>query len=410
MQSSPDATNDHWVNALIKGDIRLHQLPDDLPCNEAARIRREALQHLTHASLQATGNYTFDPRHAKCENFIGATQIPVGVVGPLLVNGQHICAQEPIYVPMATTEGALIASIARGCSALRAAGGAIVRVEDVGITRAPVFRSSGIVQTQEFLNWINEHYQNIKDECEAQSRYLKLLDITPAVVGTSIYLRFRFSSGDAMGMNMATLACDRVIASLIVPGTGVQCISISGNHCVDKKPAAINFLNGRGKRIFAEVCLSADTLLKTLKTRAEPLCEVQYRKNLLGSIMAGASGFNAHHANMLSAFFIATGQDVAQVAESAMGITCIEAREDGAVYASVLLPDTPLATVGGGTGLSTQREALALLGINPGARAPGVDTLRLAEILGALVLAGELSIMAAQAAHHLAQAHERLGR
>ncbi|MNO94036.1 Hydroxymethylglutaryl-coenzyme A reductase [compost metagenome] len=315
-----------------------------------------------------------------------------------------------MYAPLATTEGALIASIARGCSTLRAAGGAIVRVEDIGITRAPVFRTSGIKQTMEFLDWISANFQLIKQACEADSRYLKLLDITRAAVGTTVYLRFRFSCGDAMGMNMATLACDRAITGLIVPATGVQCLSISGNYCVDKKPAAINFLNGRGKRIFAEVYLTADILSKTLKTHAQAMCEVQYRKNLLGSIMAGASGFNAHHANVLCAFFIATGQDVAHVAESSMGITCIEARENGGIYASISLPDTPLATVGGGTSLSTQREALALMGIHPGNKAPGVDTLRLAEILGALVLAGELSIMAAQAAHHLAQAHQRLGR
>lgn len=410
MERHPDTTREDLIDALINGKCHLHQLPKTLSLEDAAHIRREALQRLSNTSLQTTGNFTFDPRQAKCENFIGATQVPVGVVGPLLVSGQYISPQEPVYAPLATTEGALIASIARGCSALRAAGGAIVRVEDIGITRAPVFRSSGIEQTMEFLEWISDNFQRIKQVCEADSHHLKLLDITRAAVGTSIYLRFRFSCGDAMGMNMATLACDRVITGLIVPATGVQCLSISGNYCVDKKPAAINFLNGRGKRTFAEVCLTADTLSQTLKTRAEAICEVQYRKNLLGSIMAGASGFNAHHANVLCAFFIATGQDVAHVAESSMGITCIEAREDGGVYASVSLPDTPLATVGGGTGLSTQREALALMGIHPGTKPPGVDTLRLAEILGALVLAGELSILAAQASHHLAQAHQRLGR
>lgn len=398
------------VNALVKGELHLHQLPRDLPLAEVAQIRREALQQLTNSSLQVTGDYTFDPQNAKCENFVGAVQVPVGVVGPVLVNGQHAGPGETIYAPLATTEGALIASVARGCSALREAAGAIVRVEEVGITRAPVFRTSGIMQTQAFLAWISEHYPDIKRSCEANSRFLVLLDITPAVVGTTIYLRFRFSSGDAMGMNMATLACDQAVAQVIVPGTGVACVSISGNYCVDKKPAAINFISGRGKRIFAEACLSADILRTTLKTQADALCEVQYRKTLLGSIMAGAYGCNAHHANILAAFFLATGQDLAHTAEGGMGITCIEPREQGAVYISVSLPDVPLATIGGGTGLSTQREALALMGIRPGSRPPGVDTLRLAEILGALVLAGELSILSAQAAHHLAQAHQRLGR
>ncbi|MBK5527800.1 hydroxymethylglutaryl-CoA reductase [Pseudomonas sp. TH08] len=400
----------HWIEALINGDLHLHQLPDNLTQKEAALIRREALQHISGMSLDTIGRYTFDPQPAKCENFIGAIQIPLGVAGPLLIKGQAITAQEPLYAPMATSEGALIASVSRGCSAIHAAGGALVRVEDIGITRAPVFRSTGILQTETFLAWISSHFQQIKLLCEQDSSHLQLQDIVPAVVGTSIYLRFRFHSGDAMGMNMASIACDRAITQLISPETGVPCISISGNYCTDKKPSRVNFLNGRGKRIHAEVHLSADILRDILKTDATSLCEVQYRKNLLGSAMAGTIGCNAHHANILAAFFIATGQDVAQVAESAIGITCIEACEHGAIYASILLPDTPLGTVGGGTGLSTQREALALMGIVPGTRAPGVDTRRLAEILGALVLAGELSIMAAQASHQLVQAHKRLGR
>ncbi|PWK44497.1 hydroxymethylglutaryl-CoA reductase [Pseudomonas sp. OV226] len=399
-----------WIEALAKGEVRLHQLPETLSRNQASFIRREALQLITGASLTTIGNYTFDARPAKCENFIGAIQIPLGVAGPLLVNGQAITAQEPVFAPLATTEGALIASVSRGCAALRAAGGAVVRVDDVGITRAPVFRSSGIVQSQAFVAWVRNNYDKIKQLCEENSRHLVLQDIVPALVGTTIYLRFRFHSADAMGMNMASIACERAITELISPATGLPCISISGNYCTDKKPAMVNVLNGRGKRIFAEAHLSADILHDILKTDSASLCDVQYRKNLLGSAMAGAMGSNAHHANILSAVFIATGQDVAQVAESACGITCLEAREHGALYASILLPDTPLGTVGGGTGLCTQREALALMGIVPGAKKPGVDTLRLAEIIGALVLAGELSIMAAQAAHHLVKAHVQWGR
>ncbi|WP_433738875.1 hydroxymethylglutaryl-CoA reductase [Pseudomonas putida] len=399
-----------WIEALAEGEIRLHQLPKAFSRDEAAFIRREALQRISGTTLETIGSYTFDAKPAKCENFIGAIQVPVGVVGPLQVNGQAITACEQVFAPLATTEGALIASVSRGCSAVRAAGGAMVRVEEIGITRAPVFCSNGIVQTQAFLAWIRDHYKEIKQLCEEDSVHLCLQDIEPAVVGTSIYLRFRFHTGDAMGMNMASIACDRAVTQLISPATGVRCISISGNYCTDKKPTAVNFLNGRGKRIYAEALLSADILRDILKTDAPALCELQYRKNLLGSAMAGAIGCNAHHANILAAFFIATGQDVAQVAESAIGITCVEAREHGAVYASVLLPDTPLGTIGGGTGLGTQSEALALMGIVPGEKNAGTDTRRLAEILGALVLAGELSIMAAQASHQLVDAHVKLGR
>jgi hydroxymethylglutaryl-CoA reductase (NADPH) len=245
---------------------------------------------------------------------------------------------------------------------------------------------------------------------EGTSNHLRLLDMKAQVFGTSIYLRFRFSSGDAMGMNMATVACDRAVRQLIEPATGVPCVALSGNFCVDKKPSAVNFLEGRGKRVHAEVVLEGEVLAECLKTSASELVEVQYRKNLLGSIAAGSMGFNAHYANVLAAFFIATGQDVAQVAEGSMGVTCVEPRGADGVIASVFLPDLPLGAVGGGTALDTQREALALLGIEVSAAEPGSAALRLAEILGATVLAGELSLLAAFTSGDLAQAHERLAR
>jgi len=211
-------------------------------------------------------------------------------------------------------------------------------------------------------------------------------------------------------MNMATIACDRVVRELIEPGSGVECVALSGNYCVDKKPAAINFQEGRGKRVFAEVVLPKEVLAETLKTNAQALLEVQYRKNLLGSIAAGSAGFNAHFANVLAAFFIASGQDLAHVVEGSMGVTCVEAREDGAVYASIYLPAVPVGAVGGGTALDTQAEALALMGVEIDPERPGWAAQRLAEILGATVLAGELSLLAAFTSDDLARAHERLGR
>ncbi|HET9226393.1 MAG TPA: 3-hydroxy-3-methylglutaryl-CoA reductase, partial [Thermoanaerobaculia bacterium] len=221
---------------------------------------------------------------------------------------------------------------------------------------------------------------------------------------------FRFDSGDAMGMNMATIACDRAVNDLIEPQTGVPCVALSGNYCVDKKPAAINFQEGRGKRIYAEVLLEAPILHHQLKSNARDLVEVQYRKNLLGSIAAGSMGFNAHYANVLAAFFIATGQDPAHVVEGSMGVTCIESRGPDSVFASIYMPDVPLGAVGGGTALETQREALAMLGVSPDPERRGEAVTRLAEILGAVVLAGELSLMAAFTSQDLARAHEKLGR
>jgi hydroxymethylglutaryl-CoA reductase (NADPH) len=283
-------------------------------------------------------------------------------------------------------------------------------VEDVGMTRAPVFRADGLEQSEQFLDWLGDNEGRIREVAEGTSRFLRLVEIKTQAIGTSIFVRFRFSSGDAMGMNMATIACDRVVRELIEPETGVCCVALSGNYCVDKKPSAINFLEGRGKRIRAEVELGAETLEGCLKTCAEALIEVQYRKNLIGSIAAGAMGSNAHFANVLAAFFLATGQDVAQVVEGSMGMTTVESAGQGGVRASIFMPDVPLGVVGGGTALETQREALSLLGAEAVPDSPGTGCLRLAEILGATVLAGEISLMAAFTSGDLAAAHERLGR
>jgi|SRR6185312_2428933 len=409
--ASVPLTRDELVRSLVDGDRRFHELPRDLTPEEAAEIRRQALEELTRTELSNIGHHSLDVQRASrrnCENFIGVAQIPMGVVGPLKVRGKY--ADGDFYVPLATTEAALVASTNRGCAALREAGGAVVRIEDVGMTRAPVFRTSGIVQTQAFVQWIQEHEEEVRALTESTSRFLRLLEVRPYVFGTTVFLRFRFDTGDAMGMNMATIACDRVVNELIEPATGVPCIGLSGNYCVDKKAAHVNFQEGRGKRIYAEVLLDAPILHHILKTDARSLVEVQYRKNLLGSIAAGSLGFNAHYANVLAAFFIATGQDPAHVVEGSMGITCIESRGPDSVFASIFMPDVPLGAIGGGTALDTQREALALLGVSPDPERRGEAVARLAEILGAVVLAGELSLMAAFTSNDLARAHEKLGR
>ena len=404
---------DQLIDEIVSGHRRLHDLPNELSPVTAAEIRRKAIERMSSARLETIGDFRIDAARAAsrhCENFIGAIQIPLGVAGPFKIRGTRVGPDEAIYVPMATTEGALIASINRGARAMEEAGGATVRVEDIGMTRAPAFRTEGIEQTTEFLAWISDHYDQIRAVCEATSGHLTLQEIKPQVIGSSVYLRFRFTTGDAMGMNMATIACDRVVRDLIEPETGVRCIALSGNYCVDKKPSAVNFLEGRGKRIYAETALSADTLRRVLKTNGRSLVEVQYRKNLLGSIAAGAMGFNAHIANVLAAVFVATGQDLAQVVEGAMGVTCIEPLDDQGVFASVYLPDVPLGVVGGGTALGPQQEALDMIAARPVEGDPGGGAIRLAEILGATVLAGELSLLAALTSGDLAGAHERLGR
>jgi hydroxymethylglutaryl-CoA reductase (NADPH) len=409
--AGPPKTKEELVRDLAAGDIGFHQLPRELPAAEAAEIRRLALEEQTGARLEHIARFSLDAERAAtrhCENLIGAAQIPMGIVGPVRVRGEHI--DDEVAVPLATTEGALLASVNRGCAAIRRAGGAIVHVEDVGMTRAPVFRTTGIEQTNRFLSWVASHQDEIRAKAEGTSRFLRLVEVKPRAVGTTVFLRFRCETGDAMGMNMVTIACDRVVNDLITPATGVPCIALSGNVCVDKKASYINFHEGRGKRIYAEVELRGEPLERTLKSSARALVEVGFRKNMMGSIVAGAMGWNGQMANVLAGIFIATGQDLAHVVEGSMGITTIEPKGDDGVLFSVFLPDVPLGAVGGGTGLATQREALALMGVVPDEARPGRAALRLAEIVGAVVLAGEISLMSAFTSSDLARAHERLGR
>jgi hydroxymethylglutaryl-CoA reductase (NADPH) len=403
------------VREIVDRRRGLHKLPPELSADQAAAVRREALAQMAttegERELHHIGNYSLDSGRAatrNCENFIGVAQVPMGVAGPLAIRGDYVNGE--VYVPMATTEGALIASVNRGCAAIRRAGGAVVYAEDVGMTRAPAFRTSGIEESRAFLRWIAEHEDEIRQGAEGESQYLRLQEIRPYTVGSTVFLRFRFHSGDAMGMNMATIACDRVVEKIIEPQTGVRCVALSGNYCVDKKAAAVNFQEGRGKRIHAEILVPQPVLEGVLKSNAAGLAEVSYRKNLLGSIAAGAMGFNAQVANVLAALFCATGQDLAHVVEGSMGIACFEEREEGAALASVYLPDVPLGAVGGGTGLDTQREALSMMGVRLDPARPGAAVMRLAEIAGGIVLAGELSLMAAFTSRDLAGAHERLGR
>ena len=326
------------------------------------------------------------------ENTVGTVEVPVGRAGPLKVNGKEY------FVPLATTEGALVASVNRGCKVISQSGGAKVMVEDMGMTRAPVFRVEGIDEGKKTVSWVEKNFDQLKQVAEATSSHLKLLDIKPWLVGRSLWLRFRFNTGQAMGMNMVTIAVDRAV-KLIVTKLKVRCVALSGNMCVDKKPSWLNVIEGKGKRVWAEVVLAEKTIKKVLKTTAAEMVEVNYRKNLLGSVVAGSMGGNAHVANVIAAMFIACGQDAAHVAE-VTGITTMELVGKD-VYASVYLPELPIGTVGGGTKLPDQKQYLGWL---------GGDVKTVAGVMGAAVLAGEISLIAALAEGSLAQAHARLGR
>ena len=209
-------------------------------------------------------------------------------------------------------------------------------------------------------------------------------------------------------MNMVTIATDR-LADIIVDELDIRLVALSGNMCVDKKPAAINLIEGRGKNVVAETSIPRSIIHDVLKTTPEGMADVHYRKNMLGSAKAGSLGFNAHAANVIAATFIATGQDPAHVVDASTAITSISVRGDE-LYASVSMPSLPVGTVGGGTSIKTQHECLSIMDVAGGGNPPGAHAKKFAEIICCAVLAGELSLIAAHAARHLARAHATLGR
>jgi len=397
---------------LERGEVSLSKLEEVLGnANLAVLARRRFLERKLKVSLSGIASTILDFEELyghNIENAIGAVQIPVGIAGPLRVNGDY--AKGDFYVPLATTEGALVASVNRGAKAVTASGGAYVKVLKDGMTRAPLIWTPSVVEAVRFVEWVKANMEVLKGKVSEVTRHGRLLDLQPFIVGNLVWLRFIYSTGDAMGMNMATIASDRICSYIEQSYDGeAMCISLSGNMCTDKKPAIINRLLGRGKYVVAEALIPASVAESVLKARIDLIHYINQAKNLLGSGVAGSASFNAHYANIVAAIFIATGQDVAQVVESSMGFTWTELRGDS-LYISVTLPSLEVGTVGGGTRLRTQREALAIMGVAGGGDPPGVNALKFAEIVAATVLAGELNLLAALASGHLARAHEKLGR
>ncbi len=403
---------------LRTGDVRLHELEQHADPDTAAETRRAYLASETGADLSALGEHGLDAAEAESnvENMIGAAAVPMGVAGPVPVDGETTDGTAERYLPLATTEGALVASVNRGLAVIRAAGGATVRIVDSGMTRAPVFRTAGVAEAAETVEWVRRNQGRLREAAEATTSHGELLDVDPYVVGDAVYLRFVYDTKDAMGMNMATIATEAA-SEVVESETPADLVALSGNLCTDKKPAAINAVEGRGRTVVADVELSAELVRDRLGTRPTAMREANTRKNLVGSAKAGSLGFNAQAANVVAAAFLATGQDEAQVVEGANAITTVEVREPGAdegneprLYASVSLASLEVGTVGGGTGLPTQRAALEAMGVAGGGDPPGSNADALAETIAAGALGGELSLLAALSSRHLAAAHERLGR
>ena len=371
---------------------------------DMAQRRREFVTGRTGTSLAHVGAFTIDPAQVagNIENFLGVAQVPIGLAGPLRINGEQ--ATGDFYVPLATTEGTLVASYNRGMRLLSESGGVTVTVVKRAMQRAPVFEFADAREARDFGQWLTVNCDAIRAIAEATTRVGKLTDIEQYAVGNLLYTRFNYTTGDAAGQNMtgkATLAACEWIKDQhpLHPG-----FILSGSIDTDKKHSAINTLRTRGRRVIAEATIRSETLQRLMRVDARTLFRSR-QVSQAGSFMAGSAYNGPHAANGIAAMFIATGQDAANVAESHAGITYTQLLDNGDYYWSVTLPSLIVASYGGGTGLGTQRECLEMLGCYGPGKAD-----RLAEIVAAVVLAGDVSLGSAVLAGDWVSSHDKLGR
>jgi hydroxymethylglutaryl-CoA reductase (NADPH) len=382
---------------------RIPRLADDYS-RAAAAGRMDFLRTATGARTEHVGRYSIDPAAlaGNIENFVGAAQVPIGIAGPLLVDGED--AQGEFYVPMATTEGTLVASYNRGMKLLHRAGGVKTTVMDDRMQRAPAFAFDSAREARAFGQWVTANFDEIKGQAETTTRTGRLHDIEQFSASRYLFLRFNFTTGDAAGQNLAGKATSQACNWILGHYAGVREFCLESNLATDKKSSQINILPTRGKRVTAEATIPAELTSEVMHATPEQMFRARQISNL-GGLMAGVNNNGNHSANGITALFVATGQDIANVAESSAALVHTELRPDGSYYYSITIPALIVATYGGGTGLPTQRECLELLGCY------GTGKVRkLAEVVAATVLCGEISLGSAVVAGEWVAAHERLGR
>jgi len=371
---------------------------------DAAQARRAFLRARTGAGLQHVSCYSFDPAvlPGNIEHFTGIAQVPIGIAGPLLVDGEY--AQGEFYVPLATTEGTLVASYNRGMKTLYEAGGVKTTILDDAMQRAPAFVFDSAREARAFGAWLTEHHAEIKQAAESTTRTGRLRGIEQYTASRILFTRFDYTTGDAAGQNLTGKATAAACAWITSNYEGITDFYLESNFATDKKSSLVNILRTRGKRVVAEATIPAAVIEEHTHTSGDKLFRARQVANL-GGFMSGVNNNGLHSANGIAALFIATGQDAANVAESSAALGFSELLPNGDYYASITLPSLIVATYGGGTGLATQRECLELLGCY------GAGKVRkLTEIVAATVLCGELSLGWAILAGEWVRAHDLLGR
>ena len=377
---------------------------DDDYSADAIRARQDFVRERTGTALEHVSSYSFDPAIAggNIEQFIGVAQVPIGLAGPLLVNGEH--AQGEFYVPMATAEGTLVASYNRGMRLLYEAGGVTTTIVADHMQRAPAFLFATAREARAFAGWLDEHFDEIKREAESTTRSGKLQEIEKFTAGRILYTRFNYTTGDAAGQNLTGKATQAACRWIVANHEPIQRYFLESNFATDKKSSQVNMLHTRGKRVVAEATVPNALFERIMRSNTELMYRARQVSNL-GGFMSGVNNNGAHSANGITALFIAAGQDAANVAESSAAYVYSELLPNGDYYYSVTIPALIVATYGGGTGLATQRECLELLGCY------GAGQVRkFAEIVAATVLCGELSLGSAIVAEEWVEAHDLLGR
>ena len=365
--------------------------------------RRQWIEQTTGArlSLVGTGSIRPETMRGNIENAIGTVQMPLGIAGPLVVRGEH--AEGVFYVPLATTEGALVRSYERGMVLLTRASGADVRIERDENQICPVFQFESVAHASAFARFLSDNLEELRRRTEATTRHGKLLGVEPWAVGRDVQVIFRYHTADAHGMNMIVKATDAACRWIVEHSEAKSYLLFSGLNS-EKRPSARALLGGKGKKVTAGARIPSKWV--HLYLHATPL-EIRdlWQRTIIGNVVAGAVGYCGHYANGLTALFIACGQDVANIANSAIGLTNFEVTPEGDLYASVTLSSLVLATVGGGVDLGTSRECLELLGCHGSGKVR-----KLSEIVAATILAGELSFAGALCSGEFASAHEEYGR
>jgi hydroxymethylglutaryl-CoA reductase (NADPH) len=370
----------------------------------AARQRMAFLAEAAGVAPEHIGRYSFDPAvlAGNIENFVGVAQVPIGIAGPLLVDGEHACGE--FYVPLATTEGTLVASYNRGMKLLHEAGGVRTTIVADVMQRAPAFGFDSAREARAFGAWVAASFPAVKAEADASTHVGRLHDIEQFAASRFLFLRFNYTTGDAAGQNLTGRATLRACNWIRGRYPGIREFYLEANLATDKKSSHVNILRTRGKRVVAEATIPADLVRRIMHTSPSEMFHARQVSNL-GGLLAGVNNNGNHSANAVAALFAATGQDIANVAESSAALVHTELLDDGSYYYSITIPALIVATYGGGTGLPTQRECLELLGCH----GPG-RVRKFAEIVAATVLCGEVSLGAAVVAGEWVPAHERLGR